>query len=62
MAHVELTAEELSALKEILTSCLSDLRMEIAGTDSREWRTSMKQREVLINGLIARLAAIREVS
>jgi hypothetical protein len=60
MICIELTKEELGALNEILAACLSDLRMEIAGTDNPEWRGTLKGREILINGLMERLAAARE--
>ncbi len=60
MVRLELSQQELSALKEILASCLADLRMEIASTDSREWRATMKGREVLIGELLERLAGIHE--
>ena len=48
----DLTPEELEMLHEILTSYLSDLRMEIADTDSMSFREEMKKREVLLNRLL----------
>ncbi len=60
MIRIEMSKEELSVLNEILETCLSDLRMEIAGTDNLEFRGTLKKREVLLNGLIERLAAARE--
>ncbi len=62
MIRLEMSKEELSVLNEILETCLSDLRMEIAGTDNLEFRGTLKRREVLLNGLIERLAATREGS
>ena len=49
----DLTPEELEMLHEILTSYLSDLRMEIADTDSMNFREELKKREVLLKRLIA---------
>lgn len=60
MAQVELTEQELDTLGEILAYYLSELRMEIAGTDSREARGIMKEKEVLIRDLMARLGTGQE--
>ncbi|MEW6144541.1 MAG: hypothetical protein AB1598_05930 [Thermodesulfobacteriota bacterium] len=51
--QLNLTAEEADMLKEILASYLSDLRMEIADTDSMDFREELKKREVLLKRLIA---------
>lgn len=48
MPRLELTREEAEALHAILKSCLSDLRMEIAGTDSADFREDLKWREMLL--------------
>jgi hypothetical protein len=55
MVTLQLSREEANALALMLTSDLSDLRMEIAATDRKEWRDEMKQREVFINALIGQL-------
>jgi len=55
MPRLELTREEADALHAILKSCLSDLRMEIAGTDSADFREDLKWREMLLDKLIAQL-------
>mgnify|MGYP001574970778 CR=1 FL=1 len=48
MIHLELTHEEKEMLIDILGNDLSDLRMEIADTDSLEFREMLKkQKEVL---------------
>ncbi|HTP64415.1 MAG TPA: hypothetical protein VMJ66_03410 [Geobacteraceae bacterium] len=60
MLRIELSKEDLSLLKEILDTTLSDLRMEIAGTDNLEFRGTLKKREVLLNGLIGRLDAAQQ--
>jgi hypothetical protein len=60
MKRVEFSQQEIDTIGEILASYLSELRMEIAGTDSRELRGVMKEKEVLIKGLIERIDAARE--
>ncbi len=56
MTRIELTPEEAQALSEILESYLSDLRMEIAATENRDWRGVMKERELFIKDVLGRLA------
>ena len=60
MTQVDFTQEEIDILGEILTSYLSELRMEIAATDSRELRSSMKEKEALIKKLMGRLGTVQE--
>jgi hypothetical protein len=43
MLTITLTPEEIDELRFILTSYLSDLRMEIADTDRRTFREQLKQ-------------------
>ena len=50
--QINLTTEEAGMLNEILTNYLSDLRMEIADTDSMSFREEMKKREALLNRLL----------
>ncbi len=57
MTRIELTTEEAQTLSEILESYLSDLRMEIAATENRDWRGIMKEREIFIKDVLGRLAA-----
>ena len=56
MAQLVLTAEEAALLGEILTSYLSDLRMEIADTEAMDFRESLKQREVFLKRLLQTLS------
>jgi len=55
MPTLQLTAMEANLLKELLESDLSDLRMEIGGTDLKSFRDKLKEREAAITALIARL-------
>jgi hypothetical protein len=50
--QLNLTAEEAEVLNEILTSYLSDLRMEISHTDSGFFRESLKEKENLLKKII----------
>jgi hypothetical protein len=52
-----LTQEEASTLREALSSYLSDLRMEIADTDSMEFRESLKQQKAVLQTLLRQLEA-----
>ena len=42
MVHLELTADEAKVLREVLEHHLSELRMEIADTDSKDFREGLK--------------------
>jgi hypothetical protein len=55
MPTIELTAAEVSLLKEILETDLSELRMEIADTDLKSFRDKLKGKEEVIKQLIERL-------
>jgi len=57
MPAIELTAEERRVLLEILERSHHNLRLEIVNTDHREFRRELKQREILMQELIARLKA-----
>lgn len=50
---IELSAEDFSLLKRVLERAKSDLRMEIAGTDSADWRKDMHADEDRLTRLIA---------
>jgi hypothetical protein len=57
MAQITLTQEEVAALRDILSSYLSDLRMEVADTDSMQFREGLKRTEVLLKKLLQQLDA-----
>ncbi len=52
-----LDVKESSLLQQVLESYLSDLRMEIAETESHDMRESLKDDEATIKRLIARLTS-----
>ncbi len=57
MSNVELTADEIQTLREVLSSHLADLKTEIADTDAHDFRDALKRREAEIARLLARLAS-----
>jgi thioredoxin-related protein len=52
---IQLNVKEQRMLREILGAYLSDLRMEIADTDRKDFRDELKEREVFLKDLLARL-------
>jgi hypothetical protein len=56
---IELTTDEAGMLRSILENDLSDLRMEIANTDSQDFRDALKRREELLKRLVATLSGGR---
>jgi hypothetical protein len=55
MPELKLTDDEAKQLHNVLTEYLSDLRMEIADTDSFDFREDLKRTEALLKRLIADL-------
>ena len=53
--QLTLTEAETVMLAEILESYRSDLRMEIADTDSMDFREHLKQREALLDKILRQL-------
>lgn len=55
MAQITLNDDEARMLDEILTNYLSDLRMEVAGTENMNFREKLKQKEVFLKRLLENL-------
>ena len=55
MVNLDLTKEENDILATVLESYLSDLRMEIADTDSMDFRESLKKRKDVLNKVLETL-------
>ena len=53
--ELALNQNEASSLKRILTYYLSELRMEVAGTESYDMRDSLKADEEFIKRLLGKL-------
>ena len=56
MVELKLDDEEASILDLVLESYLSDLRMEIADTDSYDFRKMLKQRKAVLMKVLESLA------
>jgi hypothetical protein len=57
MFRLDLNAEQRSTLIQVLESYVSDLRMEIADTERKDFRDPLKAQEQILNGLLATLRA-----
>jgi len=55
MINLDLTKEENDILAVVLESYLSDLRMEIADTDSMDFRESLKKKKDVLNKVLETL-------
>jgi len=55
MYHLELTGEELSVLRETLESHIEDLMLELAHTDTHEFKKMLKRRLETLEHIFSRL-------
>lgn len=55
MVRLELTAEEAAELREILMEYLSDLRTEIADTDTSSFKDNLRQEKAVVSRVLAQL-------
>jgi hypothetical protein len=55
MIRLNLSPEEAVVLDGVLSEFLIELRGEIAGTESYEWREALKYKESILRGLQAEL-------
>jgi len=55
MTTINLNQEQHGILQEILTSYLSDLSMEVGGTDKYEYREQLKHKEAILKEILAML-------
>ncbi len=56
MPQIELEEREATVLRRILEDFVSDTRMQVANTDSQEFREDLKERERIAKELLSRLA------
>ena len=57
MVTIDLTDSERAILRDVLESTVSDLGMEIAGTDAQDFREHLKERREVINKAIEAIAS-----
>jgi hypothetical protein len=50
---IHLTAEQAELLREVLDSAYRDLRYEIAGTDNSTFKLALRNREGVLDSLLA---------
>ncbi len=55
MSQLELTKEEAEVLEHILNGFRSELRMEIAGTDSGFYRRNLKRERDILDQILGKL-------
>jgi hypothetical protein len=55
MIRMELDLGEAKALADVLTEYLSELRMEVSGTDLQDYREKLKRKEVFLKEILVRL-------
>jgi len=55
MIRLELTEQERLVLRDALESYLSDLRMEIADTDRKNFREQLKQNKEILQNILNQL-------
>jgi hypothetical protein len=55
MIELNLTNEERDMLKNLLETCISDLRVEIVRTESLDYKDELKQRKIVLLKLLAAL-------
>ena len=59
MVHLHLEPTDAEVLRMVLESYLSDLRMEIADTDSMDFRDQLKARKEVLRKVVALINAGR---
>jgi hypothetical protein len=61
MYSLSLNDEERDLLEEVLKETISELRMEIADTDSHDYRAQLHKREDMLKALAKRISTETEV-
>jgi LPS O-antigen subunit length determinant protein (WzzB/FepE family) len=52
---LNLSSEQAQTLAQVLEDYVSDLRMEVANTDSQEFRDDLKKKELFLKDLLSQL-------
>lgn len=60
MYSLTLNNEERDLLAEALQETVSDLRMEIADTDSHDYRAQLHKREDMLKAMLKRISTVAE--
>jgi len=62
MKTLTLTEQERALLQDVLSACLSDLRMEIADTDNSFFKQDLRERKAALIALLEKVGQGAEVS
>jgi len=62
MIQLQLNENERAILVELLETCISDLRVEIAGTDSLDYKEMLKQKKEVLMKLQQALLIEKETA
>jgi hypothetical protein len=62
MVHLEMKPTEAEVLRMVLESYLSDLRMEIADTDSMDYREKLKGRKTILRKIVSMIVEARSTA
>jgi hemerythrin-like domain-containing protein len=57
MQHIELTAEEVETLREVLESEIREIEVEVFRTDTHDFKEKLKDRRTILNHLLGKLGA-----
>ena len=57
METIELTDSEASTLHDVVQNNLLALHSEISHTDDRDFKTALRKRQVLLQGVLEKLSA-----
>jgi LPS O-antigen subunit length determinant protein (WzzB/FepE family) len=57
---LNLSSEQADTLAQVLEDYVSDLRMEVANTDSQEFRDDLKKKELFLKDLLRQLGVGRD--
>ena len=60
MYTITLNDEERNLLAEVLQESISELRMEIADTDSHDYRAQLHKREDMLKAMVKRISTVAE--
>ncbi len=55
MPTLNLSSEQAETLAKVLEDYVSDLRMEVANTDSQDFRDDLKKKEIFLKDLLSQL-------
>ncbi len=61
MYSLTLNDEERNLLEEVLKETISELRMEIADTDSHDYRAQLHKREDMLKAMVKDIGAMPEI-